>query len=81
MSSYWDRIQRNFGYAPVEPDPPHETGLLADLRAQITEVSTLNTQQRFWAFGGAVLVTALCWGLVRPKYALQQRSCPDMLVH
>ena len=64
MSNFYDRMKASLGYeaAPAEPTQP---GLLGQLRAEVTEASTLSTRNRFWAFGIAVIITAVTWGLVR----------------
>ena len=55
-------MKTSLGY-DAAPEP-QEAGLLSQMRTELQEASTLNTRQRFWAFGGAVLCTTVCWGLV-----------------
>jgi hypothetical protein len=63
MAGIFGRIKQSLGYEPA-PDPPQAV-LLGQYQAEIGEVTTLTVQQRFWGFGISVLVTAVCWGLVR----------------
>jgi hypothetical protein len=58
----FDRVKLAMGYPPPPEQP---VGLLQQLQTDLGEATTLTWQQRMWAFGGAVLLTAIFWGLVR----------------
>lgn len=71
MAGYYDRLRASLGY-DTEPEPQ---GLLQQMQTELGEATRLSTQQRFWAFGGSVIATALFWGLVsNPHFC-----CPYVL--
>lgn len=65
MAGFFDRMKQSLGYQPP-PEEPQNTSLLGQIQSNVSEATTLTTQQRFWGFGASVLITAICWGLVRP---------------
>jgi hypothetical protein len=64
LARMFDRFKIAVGYAAPTEQP---AGLLQQLQADLGEATTLTWQQRMWAFGGAVVLTAIFWGLVRAR--------------